>query len=270
MMLRPTLLALGARSLYVGPAFGLSAHTNAVSLLACGLDGPFEVALGDTTLHGPVSRACRSAFIPAHTLVKLDCGTTTMAFLYVDAQGLDDSVLRTLFDIGPRSVAFDVPREGDLIDLLHRVAAGGAERRRCWEALLDLLHIHHERRGDERILRSLARLGAAPGEEHSLASVAAEAKLSESRYLHLFKQATGVPFRRYRQWIRIGAATRAIARGQSLTEAALAAGFASSSHFSFAFKEMFGMAPSGLARMGLRYGREADRLSPATPDTTSP
>jgi AraC-like DNA-binding protein len=45
--------------------------------------------------------------------------------------------------------------------------------------------------------------------------------------------------------------------GQPLTEAALAAGFSSSSHFSAAFREMFGLPPSQLAasRLTIQDGR---------------
>ena len=52
-----------------------------------------------------------------------------------------------------------------------------------------------------------------------------------------------MPFRRYKMWVRMGAAVRSMTAGRSLTEAALAAGFASSSHFSAAFREMFGLSP---------------------------
>ena len=74
------------------------------------------------------------------------------------------------------------------------------------------------------------------------------AGLSASRFLHLFKAETGVPLRRYRIWNRMGAAVRACGEGLSLTEAAHAAGFASSAHFSSAFREMFGMMPSDLLK----------------------
>ena len=45
----------------------------------------------------------------------------------------------------------------------------------------------------------------------------------------------------------MGVATRAIVAGESLTAAALDAGFSSSAHFSAAFREMFGMEPSRLS-----------------------
>ncbi|MET0333571.1 MAG: AraC family transcriptional regulator [Rhizobacter sp.] len=250
-MTRSTLLALGPRSLYIGPAFGLTAHTNTVSVLACGLDGLFTAASGDDG----AARTCRSAFIPAHTLHQLECGSTTMAFLYVDALGLDDQRLRHTAALGTQAIAFSLPGESELIALLARLAEPGDQRVALWGELLDLLETHHEKHGDERIRRSVTRLARDPSAANSLADLAAEVNLSESRYLHLFKTTTGVPLRRYRLWIRIGAAIRAIARGKNLTEAAIDAGFSSSAHFSFTFREMFGMAPSTLAGIGVQYAR---------------
>jgi len=251
---RSTLLALGPRSLYIGPAFGLTAHTTAVSVLACGLDGSFRANAGDPIAEG-TGRECRSAFIPAHTLHKLECGQVTMAFLYVDALGLDERRLRVLSGMGEQGIAFDLPGESALVDLLRGLADAGAQRAERWGELLDLLDINHEKHGDERIRRSIALLAREPAAANSLSDLAAGVNLSESRYLHLFKKTTGVPLRRYRLWIRVGAAVRAIARGKSLTEAALEAGFSSSAHFSFVFRKMFGMAPSTLANIGIRYGR---------------
>src|SRR5689334_13258044 len=66
------LWAWGARVLYVGPALNLSAHRNAVAVLAMGLDSPFEVAErpGD-----PQSgwRSVRSRLIAPDALHHLRC-----------------------------------------------------------------------------------------------------------------------------------------------------------------------------------------------------
>ena len=95
-------------------------------------------------------------------------------------------------------------------------------------------------------MSALERMRNDPRRSHSLAELAARAGLSSSRFLHLFKAQTGVPLRRYRLWNRMGAAVGAFRHGVSLTEAAHAAGFASSAHFSTAFRDMFGMTPSEL------------------------
>ena len=70
--------------------------------------------------------------------------------------------------------------------------------------------------------------------------------------------ATGVTVRRYRLWVAMGAATRAIVRGESLTTAALDSGFSSSAHLSAAFREMFGLEPSRFARGRLALGGADD------------
>jgi AraC-like DNA-binding protein len=67
--------------------------------------------------------------------------------------------------------------------------------------------------------------------------------------MHVFADGTGVPFRRYRLWARVRCAALAIARGASLTTAALDAGFATPSHFSETFRSMFGVPPSALRAM---------------------
>ena len=94
-----------------------------------------------------------------------------------------------------------------------------------------------------------------------LETLAARVGLSGSRLRHLFKDATGVPLRRYRLWVAMRAALQTVARGETLTSAAMDGGFASSAHFSAAFRDMFGMEPSRLARgrmaMGGNYGDSA-------------
>jgi AraC-like DNA-binding protein len=68
--------------------------------------------------------------------------------------------------------------------------------------------------------------------------------LSPTRLVHLFKEQTGVPIRRFRQWHRMKAVAALVAAGENLTDAALNAGFSDSAHFSRAFRNMFGMKPS--------------------------
>ena len=242
------LFAWRARALYLGPALNLSAHRNAVAVLALGLDRPFEVAdaPGD-----PASawRACRSVLIPPDTLHHLKCGDGRMAFLYVDPLSRDLERLRAAARTPRPRAGFDVDVEPAFINLLRPLAEG----RQAWAdvrpALGRLLS------GDEgpddadpRVRDALARLHANPAARLPLASLAAEAALSPSRFRRLFRAATGVTVRRYRIWIAMGAAVRAISRGEPLTTAALDAGFSSSAHFSGAFREMFGLEPSRLAR----------------------
>ncbi|NKF52750.1 helix-turn-helix transcriptional regulator [Shewanella sp. WXL01] len=71
--------------------------------------------------------------------------------------------------------------------------------------------------------------------------VAKKLALSESRFLHLFSEELGIPWRPYLLWCRMICAVRAILKGASATDAAYMAGFSDSSHLSRSFRKMFGM-----------------------------
>jgi AraC-like DNA-binding protein len=116
------------------------------------------------------------------------------------------------------------------------------------KALAKLLGLGARANPDVRILSALRRMRDEPHRSRSVTELGQCAGLSSSRFLHLFKAETGVPLRRYRLWNRMGAAVGAFRDGMSLTEAAHAAGFASSAHFSTAFRDMFGMMPSALLK----------------------
>jgi AraC-like DNA-binding protein len=230
----PRLLSWGARALYVGPSFALSAHRNAVAVLAVALERPLRVA------HDPRRPArsftrCRTALIEPSQLHLLEC-EGTMAFLYLDARSTELDALRRRFTRTGRGVHFGLRGERRLIDVL----------RGNWseEALSAVLPLEGKPNG--RMAEVIDLLLAAPAEPLRAADLAMRCGLSPSRFQHAFKEATGVAFRRFRTWARMRAVMQAVARGSNFTEAALDAGFSSSAHFSAAFRQMFGVAPSRL------------------------
>jgi AraC-like DNA-binding protein len=101
---------------------------------------------------------------------------------------------------------------------------------------------------DPRIARVLERIREHPDAELTLAQVAAMAHLSPSRFRHLFVAQTGISFRAYLLWARVGLAVARGMAGGSWTEAAQQAGFADSAHLSRTCRRMFGIAPTMLVR----------------------
>lgn len=75
----------------------------------------------------------------------------------------------------------------------------------------------------------------------SAAEVANKLSLSESRFLHLFRQEMNIPWRPYLLWRRMICAILAMVKGHSATEAAHTAGFSDSAHLSRTFRAHFGM-----------------------------
>lgn len=103
---------------------------------------------------------------------------------------------------------------------------------------------------DPRIARVLEHIRARPDAELGLAQAAALVHLSPSRFRHLFVAQTGISFRAYLLWARVGMAVARGMSGGSWTEAAQQAGFADSAHLSRTCRRMFGIAPTMLVREG--------------------
>jgi AraC-like DNA-binding protein len=78
-------------------------------------------------------------------------------------------------------------------------------------------------------------------ESWKAAQVAQELAMSESRFLHLFKQEMQIPWRPYLLWRRLLCAVNALRHGRSATDAAHIAGFSDSAHLSRTFRNHFGL-----------------------------
>jgi AraC-like DNA-binding protein len=237
----------GARVLYLGPAFGLSPHRNATAVLAVGLDEALEVA-DDPTDPSTDYLSTRSVLILPNSLHHLRNGRGRLAFLYVDPVGADLKALLARMTTSTGRAKFDLREEYAAIEILAGLAADRITTSDGRSALAELLGVGTGAKADARIAAALKVMRDEPQRSHRLTALAQTAGLSPSRFLHLFKAETGVPLRRYRIWNRMGAAVRSCGRGASLTEAAHGAGFASSAHFSSAFRDMFGMMPSDLMK----------------------
>ncbi|WNG44867.1 helix-turn-helix transcriptional regulator [Archangium minus] len=247
----PVVYVSAVRSAYVGPSLRLAPHRNAVACVALSLDAPFTVTVGGSR------HEAHSALIPPNTLHQLTAETGAIAFLYLDP--VDTAVAG-----GPGwrrrtrgGVLFEHAATAETVDTLRKPgAAKAAAGRRVLEALGELVEPTSPL-ADRRVASALRKLERVveglDAAECRLDGVAAGLKLSTSRAQHLIREVTGVPFRRYRTWVRMRVAARTLAGGGTLTEAAHTAGFSSAAHFSTAFRAMFGLPPSALVSAGTRF-----------------
>ena len=97
-----------------------------------------------------------------------------------------------------------------------------------------------------RLGKALLTILERPQEAHSLDTLAAEAGMSRSRFVHHFNSTYGHTPMEFVQSVRLQAAARML-RGSDLPVKAVAAavGYASRSHFSHAFRAEFGIDPTG-------------------------
>jgi AraC-like DNA-binding protein len=138
------------------------------------------------------------------------------------------------------------PLVGKLESLSRQTPSCVQARRLCDDMLSALLATPKPfKQFDPRIRDALALLRELPESKASVRDIAESVGLSESRFMHLFKEQVGIPVRRHLLWLRLMGALDSVLAGQSLTTAAHEAGFADSAHLSRTFRDMFGMTLSG-------------------------
>jgi AraC family transcriptional regulator len=99
---------------------------------------------------------------------------------------------------------------------------------------------------DERILRAISYINANLGGKLTLEEVAAHVFLSPSRFRHLFVEQVGMGLRPYVLWRRFLKVWELAMKGESISQAAHAAGFADAAHLTRTARQMFGFPPSAL------------------------
>lgn len=218
--------------MYVGPGLALAPHANVAITIAVSLTEDFSWRLWRRGKGWMPWRSNAVAVIPSETLHHL-VSTGPMAFLYLDPLG-DGRV-----PIAPEQL-----EQGRC--LLMQQASGIR-----LAAAFAAFGVDGTPPRDARIAQVVREIERRPDAFHRLQDAAALACLSPSRFRARFGQEVGLPFRRYRLWRRMAAVIRGVAAGANLTESALQAGFSSSAHLSFAFKQMFGLAARDILALGV-------------------
>ncbi len=216
-------------ALYFGPLSDNALHKHHAAQITLGLDGPFRLKYGGKW------QEHRAIAIPANQPHQLDGGASLLAIALIDgATSLGRSIAAGDFAPG-------CERLSGIPDTL-----AGA---RAFVAHLPAHTASQQApRVDRRIARVMAALATPADAPSNAAALARLAALSESRFLHLFKETTGLPLRRYILWRRIISSIEAAGEGADLTTAAQQGGFSDSAHFSRTFRETFGLSPSKLLK----------------------
>jgi len=238
------------RALVIGPGIDSRFHAHFATQLTWGLDAPFQARLAPDQ---PWT-STRAAIFASNQPHQIHCDATLLAHLFVDLpQCARSSELIAAFDGTPR---FAQVQTGLEQARLGRFDLQQAEQ--LSQAWLSCAAPHQQARPgfDQRISQALASIAAHPGLLQSGAALAAGVHLSASRFTHLFRQQTGLSLSRYLLWSRLLDGVEAVARGDNMTHAAHAAGFADLAHMSRTFRNTFGVVPSELQKMAIAFKRE--------------
>jgi len=176
-----------------------------------------------------------------------------MAFVFVEPESRAGRALQAeLFREGPLA-ELDAPGlRAALEPLLATFEAGlGTEAllRAGDDALAMLVPAEPAVLPDPRVRKIIDQAAANLDQPLDLAAAAAGVYLSPSRLRHLFVEQTGLAFKTYLLWLRLVRALQVYSDGRNLTEAAHAAGFADSAHFSRIFRRTFGLPATTLTRL---------------------
>ncbi|WZB77380.1 helix-turn-helix transcriptional regulator [Achromobacter insuavis] len=151
---------------------------------------------------------------------------------------------------------------GDVLDCLHEddTARRLYMRAKALEALAIVLETMSDAAGGpggaaraRQLAQARRLIEVRYGEEWTVSRLAREVGLSEKKLKAGFRQVAGRSVHAYLKSVRLEAAASMLEAGYSVTDAALATGFANLSHFSKSFRQAKGVAPRHwLDRPGVR------------------
>ena len=227
--------------LFRGKAGDNHRHKHWAHQLSIGIGAPVQLTADCGTIRA------HALFIPANTAHQLMPGhmmslymdsTTDEARAIVSMMPASDRIVEApagLAAIVLASFGEDMPHERSFDTLRARLQLDALPARNArLDAVLQILHssLDHENSPDR-------------------AAMAAALGMSGSRFSHWFREATGMPVRSYKKWLRLVRGIEQVLAGERLTDAAHGAGFSDQAHFTRTFVEMFGLSPSSaLAQLG--------------------
>jgi AraC-like DNA-binding protein len=228
------------RLLLLAPAYASNRHRHHAAQMTFGLDGPVIFENPQTGVHKADLLLIPPDIPHAHPAF----GAAVMLFLEPESSDWKQFSDRAAGGLAPLS--FDAR----LRSFARAAAAGDAAAAQMLPAHLLGQSLTHNQSVDAVVSQACEEIRRRLDGPITLADLAKAVGRSRSRLAHRFREATGVPVRRFILWRRLRAAAEIAMRGSNLTEAAHAAGFADSAHLSRTFRSMFGIAPSFLFGRG--------------------
>jgi AraC-like DNA-binding protein len=237
---------------YVGTLDYVKTHRHGAVVFLAGLYGTFQLRVD-----GGEWLTCRTAVIPAGVRHELHLHGEPLGVYYPEPDVALQSALLRL--VQHRDVhAGIILGRGQAVTPLRELYEHRASHLWVGEALAELTSRTAAHAApieiDPRLAAVIAHLREFPDDLTPVDRLAGVHNLSGSRFLHLFSEQLGVPYRRYRIWNRVRAAMRCALAGNSLTDAALATGFADSAHFTHNFRDTFGVTPTYVFNRIARVG----------------
>ncbi|WP_343788364.1 AraC family transcriptional regulator [Wandonia haliotis] len=195
------------------------------------------------------SKLLQSCFITSNTFHRLDASATTLILLINPISSLGHQL--SLQHKENTVLNLHTTLEEKFSVVLKQFLSGTLDFRHVQEAIKSSLHTftcqceEDNHLQDNRIYSAIQYLEKNFDRVVSLHEIASLCCLSETRFLHLFKEKTNINYRRYQLWNKLVKSLPYLSQ-HSITETAHTFGFTDSSHYTRTFRETFGLSPKKL------------------------
>lgn len=236
---RPNLFLWPNRTLFFGPLQHLQFHAMGTVAINTGLYQPFQMK----PFNGSY-QSFRCALIPAGCKHELNAGGNIVACLLIEKNSPDFARFNTQLPWQASTIT-RLP-DTQWVSCFQKIYEEKLSKEEINKLINQLLDTDDTAINivDPRIDSILHTIKTDPGNDFSQDYLAASVGLSASRFRHLFKEYSDIPYRRYRMWRRLISAMETLHKIDNLTYAALEAGFTDSAHFNRCFRDTLGVNPS--------------------------
>lgn len=213
-------------------------HSHSACHVLVGLQGDMRVITGKETV------MCRGAILPSGMIHTVDnFGEPLLVFLFDVTSTVSERI---------RSFTVLEEQTAEGIAMSYQMLTTGRPEKdygRFFREAMGQIGIKEicSRITDERILFAMRFVEDYLQDTVTAKDAAGAACLSESRFSHLFREQAGIAFSSWLVFRRLFLAYMRIADGESITDASLAAGFSTPSHFATVNKKMFGITAHDLS-----------------------
>lgn len=229
------------RILYFGPKYRLDLHMHCATVLHVGLHDHFYIRFNNTNW-----LPSRCAIIPAGINHEMRFPRGVFGKLFVEWGSLEYDCFKCRFPHSKNRAKLFY--DNDVIKCFQRMYEPRFNKKSMYQHVNTLIAFKEETKlgHDLRIQKAIELTTNDIATNLSIEAVAKEVDLSSSRFRHLFVEETGVTYSQFRNWKRLLAAEVNLNTLDSLTWAAIDAGFSDASHFSRNYKNTFGVTPSSV------------------------
>lgn len=236
---RPNLLMWPDKTLLFGPLRELTLHSMGSITINVGLYQPFSM---NNSNGPPISYSC--AIIPAGFKHELNGNGNIVASLIIEKNSVLFESLKKQFSFHSSSITNI--NDDMWISIFRMIYEEKPTKSEIDRLLNELLLVDYEPKInlDSRVEQAMTIIQLSPNSILTQEDLASSVSLSSSRFRHLFREQTNIPFRSYRIWQRVLSAIKTLHQVDNLTHAAMEAGFTDSAHFHHCFKNSLGVNPS--------------------------